>query len=643
MRAVRHGFAELLIKTAPATDHSSVRSGHRGGAAARRGSAEPLRLVESSGADYAPINSYGMIGDLHTVALVGPDGSIDWMCAPFVDSPSVFGALLDAHQGGRFRVAPTAFTSSRMRYTPNTNILESTFESGQGEAVVTDFMPIETADGSKTDPDQVLLCRKIECTRGAGVDIEIEFDPQPDYARSSVPLVRHKRRVESEDGRLVLRVDQEVKWDPATGVGRFHLPHGTSAYVVLAVGNPPELPPLDTWVDRQLRTTRDFWERWVAQSLYRGRWRNAVVRSALTLKLMIFKPTGGIFAAPTTSLPETVGGERNWDYRFSWLRDSALTLNALFVLGFRDEATAYMEWLTERVLRDEELKILYPVRDEELGDEETLLHLSGYRDSKPVRIGNAAADQVQLDVYGELLEAIFLYGVYVEPVVGRLWECTTKLANLICERWQERDEGIWEVRSGRANFTHSKILCGAGLDRAARIARERGDTERAERWEATRDTVMAYIRDHCVDPEEGYLTQSAEVRTPDASTLLAVFLECPPSDDDSVRRTIEVIEERLTRDGLVYRYHADDGLSGQEGTFNLCTFWLVEALALSGREDAALAGFHRMLSVASPVGLFAEETDPETLEALGNYPQAFTHIGLINAALALNQLGTKLA
>lgn len=615
------------------------------GAVARAGH-QSVRLVPVAAAPtrgYAPINSYGIIGDLHTVALVGPDGSVDWLCAPYLDSPSVFGALLDTQRGGRFRVAPSAYARSRMRYVPNTNILESTFESKDGEVVVTDFMPIETEDGSKADADRVLVCRKIECTRGAGMDVEIELDPRPDYARSEVRLQYGRRRLTSEDGNLTLLTDQDVEWEPESGRGRLHLPHGSTAYVVLCLGPPRELPPLDTWGDRTLRATRDFWERWIGQSLYRGRWRNAVARSALTLKLLIFKPTGGIFAAPTTSLPETVGGERNWDYRFSWLRDSALTLNALFVLGFREEASAYMRWLVERALRDEELKILYPVRDEEMPDEETLDHLAGYRDSRPVRVGNAAAEQVQLDVYGELLEAIFLYGVYVEPVVGSLWECTAKLAELICARWREKDEGIWEVRSGRANFTHSKILCGAGLDRAARIARERGELEHARRWESARDEILAYLHTHCVDPVEGYLTQSAEVRTPDASTLLSVFLDFPNASDPVVRRTVERIRDRLTHDGLVYRYHAEDGLSGQEGTFNLCTFWLVEALALLGQEPEALEGFHQMLSVASPVGLFAEETDPTTREALGNYPQAFTHIGLINAALALNQRGITLA
>lgn len=584
-----------------------------------------------------------MIGDLHTVALVGPDGSIDWMCAPYVDSPSLFGAILDSSQGGRFRVSPPKFSASRMRYVPKTNILESSFESQAGELVVTDFMPIQSEDGAKEDPEQVIVCRQIECTRGAVMDVEIEFDPRPDYGRADVGVVRESRRVATSDGRTVLLSDVDIEWDEATSTGRFRLPHGSSAHLVLCSGSEPDLPRLDTWVHRQFRKTRGFWEDWVSQSLYRGHWRSAVERSALALKLMIFKPTGGIFAAPTTSLPETLGGERNWDYRFSWLRDSALTLNALFVLGYRDEATAYMDWLVQRVMKEEDLKILYPVRDEDLGDEETLDHLSGYKDSQPVRIGNAAADQIQLDVYGELLEAIFLYGVYVEPVVGALWECTSKLAELIMGRWRLTDEGIWEVRSGRANFTHSKILCCAGLDRASRIARERNEIEKAERWEAERDVILQYIRENCVDPEGGYLTQSVEVRVPDASALLSVFLDCPPSDDPIIRRTVEEIEASLTKDQLVYRYHAEDGLSGQEGTFNLCTFWLVEALALMGQEEKAMAGFHRMLSVASPVGLFAEETEPGTLEALGNYPQAFTHIGLINAALALNHLGTKLS
>ncbi|MFQ5599270.1 MAG: glycoside hydrolase family 15 protein [Candidatus Krumholzibacteriia bacterium] len=588
---------------------------------------------------YHAIDEYGIIGDLHTAALVGPDGGIDWCCLPYFDSPSCFARILDAGIGGCFRVSPVVETQTSVSYVGKTNVLRTVFHAGSCEVVLTDFMPVLSADGSKPDPRRVRICRQIECTRGSGVEIEILFDPRPDYARRDARLAFGTASVRCEDPPLTLRSSRAVAWREGQRTGRLTLDAGDGADLVLTHGNDAgACPP----VAEQLEVTKAYWERWIGKCLYRGRWRDAVERSALVLKLMTFRPTGAIIAAPTTSLPESLGDGRNWDYRFSWIRDSALTLNALFLLGYGEEARAYIRWIVDRCRAcGENVPILYSITDRDTTPERTLDQLEGYMRSRPVRIGNGARLQVQLDVYGEIIDAIFMYGAWGDPIDDTVYDYVRQMADAICRHWMVKDEGIWEVRGGRQHFTYSKVMCWVGLDRAIRIATERRDTTEREWWEGTRQEIREFIETRCVDAATGAYKQSMESPGPDASSLLIPLFSFQTAQDGTVQRTIDRILELLTENGFVYRYDTDDGLPGEEGAFNICTFWLVEALALAGRTQEALQYFERMREVSGRLGLYAEQTDAKSLQALGNFPQAFTHIGLINAALTLNSLMSR--
>lgn len=587
--------------------------------------------------DYFPINDYGIIGDLHTAALINPEGGIDWLCLPYFDSASLFAKILDTNIGGTFKIAPTHFKSSHTKYISKTNILQTTFHGDRQEFLLTDFMPIHSEDGSKDRPEEAFICRQIECTKGTNLDIEVLYDPCPNYARDEAHLSFQSNSVQCSNYPIQLLLDHPVQWDAEHRRGRFKLSHGDIAHFIFYFGKKDLLfDPLD-WVDQEFTKTRNFWEIWTSKNRYKGRWQRAVERSALTLKLMVFKPTGAIIAAPTTSLPESIGGERNWDYRFSWLRDSALTLEALFSLGYAQEAEAYMNWIMEKIYPSvDNMHILYPIRDETGTAEKELPHLEGYRKSKPVRIGNAAGKQFQLDVYGELLDTFYHYAVFKGEIGDRFEDYISSLADTICKKWKLKDEGIWEVRGGKKHFTHSKIMCWIGLDRAIRLAFAYGYKGNVKLWKEEKEKIFNFILEECVDKKENYLKQSPESSGPDASNLLAPILSFLPAKDTVVQNTIEKTLEVLTKNKLVYRYHGTDGLQGREGAFNICTFWLIEALTLAGRTQDAMDFFNHMLEQASYLGLYAEESEPETLESLGNFPQAFTHIGLIHAALALN-------
>lgn len=588
--------------------------------------------------NYFPINDYGIIGDMHTAALVNSQGSIDWLCLPHFDSPSLFGKILDTQKGGCFRIAPTHFIGSHPRYLNKTNILQTLFRGERSECWLTDFMPIQSEDGRKTNPQEVFLCREIECTKGINVEIEIHYNPQPDYAQGEAQLIFAPYRVDSSNTPIQFFSDHAIEWDETKRVGKFLLSHGDIAHFVFYYGQERlDIEPL-AWVEDKFIETRNYWETWTAQNRYRGRWRKAVERSALTLKLLFFKPTGAIIAAPTTSLPEGIGGIRNWDYRFSWLRDSALTLEALFDLGYTEEAGEYMHWIIEKTAHASgEMHILYPIGEEDTTPERILNHLEGYRNSAPVRIGNAAAQQFQLDIYGELIDTLYQYVNFTEKLDEKLGKYIQNLANQICRKWELKDEGIWEVRSEKHHFTHSKMMSWVGLDRAIQLAEKyefiNGDLKL---WQETKEKLFEFISQQCVHSQENFLMQSPESPVADASSLLAPIVSFLNPKDPIVHNTIEKALHALMENQMLYRYHSDDGLKGKEGTFNICTFWLIEALALAGRFEEALNIFNHMLETASYLGLYAEETDPKTLEALGNFPQAFTHIGLIHAALALN-------
>ena len=490
--------------------------------------------------------------------------------------------------------------------------------------------------GSKPDPGVVRLARVIECERGIEVPIEIEFDPRPNYATDAVDLVFEKDVVYSTTHPVWLHCSAPIEWDPESRKGRMVLGHGDRVEMVFSYGEPLSDPEVSSWVEDRFFETRSFWETWVGACLYRGRWRGAVERSALTLKMLTFKPTGAVLAALTTSLPEELGGERNWDYRFSWIRDSALTLNALLMLGFHTEAKAFINWLMSRCLVETDaIQILYPIGDWDTTRELELDHFEGYKQSGPVRIGNAATTQLQLDVFGELIESIYLYGIYGEKTDLKRWAYVRRVADDICDKWHLPDEGIWEVRGGRFNFTYSKLMCWVGLDCAIRMAEEEGFAGDVPRWKGARSDISEYMLDSCVHPKERYFMQSAESDAVDAANLLiprACFL---PADDLRVQRTIDKTLEQLTKNGHVFRYRNEDGIQGEEGAFNICTFWLIESLALSGRTEEAHEHFLKVLESCGSCGLMAEETCTKTGQSLGNYPQAFSHIGLINAALTL--------
>ncbi len=587
---------------------------------------------------YHDIDAYAAIGDLHTVALVGPQGNIDWCCFPVFDSPSVFAQILDSDKGGGFAVAPQGCDSSSMRYLYGTNILLSTLSSVDGQIELLDYMPMLRPDGGRPNEDTGYICRHVECTSGIHIEVAITFDPRPQYGLEVPNIDRTSYGAETADGRFRLYSSHKILWDEQTGVGRMRLSKGDSARLVCQAGDGEMSRDLVSWTDRCFNETRRYWENWLDQCLYRGRWRRMVERSALTLKLMTFKPTGAIVAAPTASLPEEIGGERNWDYRFCWPRDSALTLSALYLLGFSREADAYVEWLvSKRSDPNEPMPTLYSIGNVDNTHERILDHLQGYRASAPVRIGNGAKDQLQLDVYGEVIDSLYLHSIHSNRLDARTWSYICQLADRICNEWRQADEGIWEVRGGSQHFTYSKLMCWTGLDRAVRIANDNNLHTDTARWDEEKQAIRDYIETECLDPELSYFTQSPTAREADASNLLIPLMAFLPPDDARVINTIDQTLSQLTHDGMVFRYRSEDGLEGEEGAFNICTFWLVEALAVCGRVEEAAEIFNEMLSLANPQGLYSEETEPRHKVALGNFPQAFSHIGLINAALTLDR------
>jgi len=592
-------------------------------------------LVENDG--YHPINDYGIIGDLHSVALVNPEGGIDWCCLPIFDSPSVFAAILDSSRGGRFSVAPENYNTSYLSYLHSTNVLFCNFRSPSGCVSVCDYMPILNPDGHRDNVDQAYICRHVECAKGVNVRVRVSFEPKPEYGVGDDTVLKSKYCASAPGAGLKLHSTHEIEWDPDGNSGVIVLSHGDSARLVLQFGDAHLPRNLQAWTDKTLLDTRHYWETWLNQCVYKGRWRRMVERSALTLKLLTFKPTGAIVAAPTASLPEEIGGGRNWDYRFSWPRDSALTLNALYLLGFSDEAEEYVRWLINiQSLDVDVLPILYPITEHDTTEERELTQFEGYRGSAPVRIGNGARYQLQLDVYGEVNDSLFLFGIYGGQIDHEIWGYMREFAERICRQWRSKDEGIWEVRGGSRHFTYSKLMCWVGLERALRVGIENGFEGDFARWENELEEIRDYLLGNCLHPEGDYFVQSPDSDAVDASNLLIPIMSFLPGDDPRVQATIDQTFEQLTIDNMVYRYQSDDGLDGDEGTFNICTFWMVEALAMAGRTEEAVTMFNHMLELSSNLGLYSEETEPNGRAALGNFPQAFSHVGLINSALTLD-------
>lgn len=612
---------------------------------------------------YLPIEDHGVIGDLHTAALVGTDGTIDWLCLPSFDSPSVFCSILDFDKGGHFKLHPSGESRSQQLYLPETNVLMTRFLSSEGVAEVLDFMPIIRNDG---EPHR--LVRNVRVVRGQ-MKLQVECRPAFDYARRphTVDECEGGYVFTPKDGDfegpggsnghsgvpgqplgLVSKVPMEIMADGAVGA-EFTLREGESATFVLSERPEDEPTQLlsEAAFDDLLDRTVKYWRGWVSRCTYRGRWRETVVRSALALKLMVYDPTGALVAAPTMALPEEIGGERNWDYRYTWLRDAAFTLYALMAIGFEEEAGKFMDWLRERFQEDEDgaLQPLYGLDGRKEIEETNLTHLSGYRDSGPVRLGNAAYDQLQLDIYGATMDAAYLYNKHGEPLDYDLWQNIRRTMDWLCDNWRTADEGMWEVRGGRQQFVSSKVMCWVALERAIRIARQRGLPAGKDRWFQVRDEIYEEIMERGWNEEKQAFVQHYDSEALDASVLLMPLVKFVGPTDPRWQSTLKAIQTELAHDTLVDRYRigdaATDGLEGGEGSFSMCSFWLVECLTRAGEiEDARLA-FDKMLSYANHLGLYAEEIGASG-EHLGNFPQAFTHLSLISAAIHLDRaLGSQ--
>ena len=598
---------------------------------------------------YKPIEDYGIIGDLHAVALVGLDGSIDWCCLPNFDSPSVFGSILDDKKGGYFKISCPDATVRKQFYFPESNVLMTRFANSYGVALITDYMPMETLPGQHERHHHApTIIRHVTATTGI-ISLTLECVPAFNYARTTHEVERTENGVvfRAEDGARigVSLPDAYIVRDRGVTY-EFVLSAGQSVTFVLQWLEPeqqeaPSLNPQEG--DYLFRRTAETWRRWLGKCRYQGRWREMVHRSVLTLKLLTFEPTGAIIAAPTCGLPEAIGGPRNWDYRYVWLRDAAFTIYGFMRVGLTQEAEQFMAWLEARTRElepDGTLQVMYGIDGRHDLTEEVLGHLDGYRGSRPVRIGNDAYHQLQLDIYGELMDSVYLYNKYGVPISYDLWEQLRRMLGYVSRHWKEPDEGIWEVRGGRRQFVHSKLMCWVALDRGLRLADKRSFPADRDVWLRERDAIYEEIMTRGWNSKIGSFVQSFDSDTLDAANLLMPLVFFMSPKDPRMLSTIDQVISELTSDSLVRRYNvheaAPDGLTGEEGTFSMCTFWLVEALTRAGRLDDARFLFERMLGYANHLGLYAEQIGP-TGESLGNFPQAFTHLGLISAAFNLDR------
>jgi len=587
---------------------------------------------------YLPIEEHGIVGDLRTVALVGTDGTVDWYCPSRFDAPSLFGALLDTRKGGYFSLwSRTSNTRPKQLYLPDTNILLTRFQGKEAVGEVIDFMVPETRSTGRA---RDVLVRQARAVRGRAT-FELACHPAFDYGRAShsVDIIQSVGAVfTSALGRAVLRTNVPLKAEEQGVAATFTLEEGESADIHLE-WNGEVRPITEGETDDLLTRTQDFWQSWVSQSRYRGRWREMVQRSALALKLLVYHPTGALVAAPTASLPEEPGGGRNWDYRYAWLRDAAFTVYALMRLGFLEEAASFMDWLQKRcetATKERDVMIMYTVDGSENIAEQTLDHLDGYRGARPVRIGNGAVGQRQIDVYGELMDSVYLYNRDV-PISYDLWVALSKRLDWLSKHWQEPDEGIWEIRGPRQRFTYSALMTWVAYDRASRVARDRGLPAPVSRWRKLAAAAHRFVQDECWDPDLRTYTMYPGSQLLDASLLVMPLVKFAGPTDPRFLATLDKIGNELVADSLVNRYALTgvDGLADGEGTFSLCSFWYVEALTRAGRVREARMVFEKMLTYANHLGLYAEQIGPSG-EALGNFPQAFTHLALISAAVNLD-------
>ncbi|GAA3179598.1 glycoside hydrolase family 15 protein [Nonomuraea roseoviolacea] len=593
---------------------------------------------------YLPIAEHGLIGDLRTVALVGTDGTIDWYCCPAFDSPSVFASILDADRGGAFELAAAVPARTKQFYFPDTNVLITRFFTGDGVGEIQDFMPVTVDTG---EADRHRLIRRVLCVRGE-IPFRARVAPRFGYGAQPHELSRRDGLVvfSSPDLTLALTATVPVTCDDRDARAAFTLREGESAVFALdrvrEDVEPRGCPHAEA--EDAFAATVGFWRRWLSASRYRGRWREMVHRSALTLKLLTYAPTGAIVAAPTTSLPEQLGGERNWDYRYLWVRDAAFAVYALLRLGFTGEAEAFMDFLTRRVCRREDgpsgpLQIMYGIDGRTELPERELAHLEGHQGSAPVRVGNAAADQLQLDIYGALIDSVYLYDKWGKPISSDHWDDVCALVDWVCAHWNQPDEGVWETRGGRKNFLYSRLMCWVAIERAMRTARRRGLPADIPRWRDTRDAIYRELMRRGWSPKRQAFVQHEDDDVLDAAVLMMPLVKFISPTDPKWLSTLDALTADLVSDSLVYRYDPEaspDGLRGEEGTFSICSFWYVEALVRAGRVEEARLAFEKMLTYANHVGLYAEEIG-QNGEQQGNFPQAFTHLALISAAFNLDR------
>ncbi|MGI5185636.1 glycoside hydrolase family 15 protein [Dactylosporangium sp. CA-152071] len=599
---------------------------------------------------YPAIEDHGLIGDLQTAALVTNDGVIDWFCAPRFDSPSIFASLLDRSKGGYFQVVPDGISYvSKQLYLPGTPILITRFLSADGVGELIDFMPI--AGDHATDVHR--LVRMVRVVRGQ-MRFRIECHPRFNYGRDA-----HEVEI-TPDGVAFRSPGFTVNVNPARRGEQLFRPEdiqrsddGLRLIGTLSAGNvgglvletqpagPPRAVSADEIVE-MFQQTRDFWRGWIGRSRYKGRWREMVERAAMTLKLMTYAPTGALVAAPTAGLPEQIGGERNWDYRYTWVRDASFSVYALLGLGFTAEAQAFLNWLNDRVQHASEhsspLQIMYRIDGSPDLDEEILDHLEGYQQSSPVRIGNAAANQFQLDIYGEALDSLHLADAHGLQLSHDAWQHVSHVIEWLCEHWDQPDDGIWETRGGRQDFTYGRVMSWVAFDRAIQLAQHRARPADLGRWTNMRDMVYRQVIQRAFHPKREAFVQHYDTEVLDASLLYMPLVGFLAPTDPMWHTTLRAMEEELVADSLLYRYDpmaSPDGLRGSEGTFTMCSFWYVDALARAGRLDDARLTFEKMLTYSNHLGLYAEEIAP-TGEQIGNFPQAFSHLALISAAMNLD-------
>ena len=598
-------------------------------------------MGKTAAVPYKPIGQYGLIGDMNSAALVSTDGSIDWCCFPRFDSPSVFASILDSNKGGRFQIEPTLPGASvHQEYLPNTNILSTSFKTATGEFSLIDFMALSEDEGSADCPHEIH--RIVRCTGGT-VRVRCTFQPRLDYARATTTLKPITGGVVASGNHQVLSLCSQVplKIEGGDASAEFTLHQGDEAFFVLAYGHgrPRRVDTYRTL--RKFDLTKVYWEGLAAGMTYDGHWRDQVVRSFLLLHLMIYEPTAAIVAAPTASLPENVGGSRNWDYRYSWLRDSSFTMDALYRMGHVDQATRYVKWLLYQCkVTNGKTRIVYGISPNSSLKETTLDHLEGYRGSGPVRIGNGASRHLQMDVFGEVILGIYTLYRSGGGITDEAWALVTNFAEVVCDNWHRKDRGVWEVRGKQQHFVYSKIMCWAALDRSETMAGVLGRGGDKSRWRTVADAIKAEVLELGWSDKKQAFVQRYGSDALDASNLMIPWIGFLPTNDPRIGSTVNAISRELADGPLVRRYRpeeTDDRLDAQEeGAFTFLSFWLIGNLIHMGQVDRATAYFDQVMGYANHLGLFAEMIDPTTKELLGNFPQAYSHIGLIHTARNLS-------